>query len=229
MGNIGPVRSGPLESSGRPPISRSMNEAIAVILESRGVLRISGPDAHTFLQGIVSNDVTKAGEGRAIWSAFLTPQGKFLHDFFIVEQDGALLLTPERARLEDFAKRLKLYKLRSQVEIEDLSDELALVALLGGQDSGLEGAVFPDPRHPGLGQLAITPRAGLEETLTEKGFIQGVLEDYDRARIPLGLPDGSRDMEVEKAILLDNGFDELGGVDWDKGCYMFSYRDNRSI
>ena len=98
-----------------------MTESTAILLEDRGVLRISGPDARSFLQGIVSNDVDKATAERAIWSAFLTPQGKYLHDFFLVEADGALLLEGERARLADLAKRLKLYKLRSKAEVEDVS------------------------------------------------------------------------------------------------------------
>lgn len=211
-----------------------MTESTAILLEDRGVLRISGPDARSFLQGIVSNDVDKATAERAIWSAFLTPQGKYLHDFFLVEADGALLLEGERARLADLAKRLKLYKLRSKAEVEDVSDDFAVAALVGDaalQALGLAeepgaaapfggGIAYADPRLAAAGARAILPAGTAEDTLKEAGFALGARADYDRVRIPLGLPDGSRDMEIDKAILLENGFDELQGVDWQKGCYL---------
>jgi folate-binding protein YgfZ len=211
-----------------------MTQPLAVILENRGLLSVEGPDTRAFLQGIVSNDVEKASEGRAIWSAFLTPQGKFLHDFFIVEHAGALWLTPEAERQDDLMKRLKLYKLRSQAEITDRRESHAVVALLGdaareavglpaeagAAEAVLGGVAFTDPRLAEMGAIAILPRDGATEGLEAAGFAFGEPGDYDRARIPFGLPDGGRDMEVEKATLLDNGFDELGGVDWKKGCYM---------
>ena len=213
---------------------QAMTDATAILLEDRGVLRISGPDARAFLQGIVSNDVDKATADHAIWSAFLTPQGKYLHDFFLVEREGALLLEGERARLADLMKRLKIYKLRSKAEIEDVSESHAVAALVGdraAETAGLAaepgaaaafagGIAYVDPRLAEAGARAILPAEGAETALQEAGFALGGRADYDRVRIPLGLPDGSRDMEVDKAILLENGFDELQGVDWKKGCFM---------
>ncbi len=208
------------------------------ILEARGLLRAAGPDARTFLQGMVSNDVTKVGPERAVWSAFLTPQGKFLHEFFMTGQPGAgaesLLLDCEAARLDDLRGRLARYKLRAKIELTDVSADLAVAAIFG--DGALEalglpaelgvakpfggGVAYVDPRLAGLGARAVLPRAGARAALEGAGIAAATLADYDALRIGLGVPDGSRDLEIERSPLLENGFDELHGVDWDKGCFM---------
>ena len=195
---------------------------LACPLDDRGLLHIAGPDRAAFLQGLVSNDVAKLGPARALWAAFLTPQGKYLHDFFLLDDGEAILLEGERARLPDLLRRLKVYRLRSKVELAEAPElrvwalwgEGALAALgLPEEPGAAEGRVFVDPRHAGLGARAIA--AG-----PPPGFAAGERADYEGRRIGLGVPDGSRDLEVEKAILLENGFDELGAIDWDKGCWM---------
>ena len=205
-----------------------------VPLAHRGVLRLSGPDVQAFLQGVISNDVEKATEEQAIWAAFLTPQGKYLHDFFLVAQDGDLLLEGELERLPDLMKRMKIYKLRANAEIIGPLDDVAVAVVHGegsltalglpdrpGAAKALEGGVaFVDPRLAEAGARLLLPVDALAAVGERLGLVQGQEEDYERRRIALGLPDGSRDMQVEKAILLECGFDELGGVDWDKGCYM---------
>ncbi|GAB4360448.1 MAG: folate-binding protein YgfZ [Kiloniellaceae bacterium] len=207
--------------------------ATAVILEHRGVLQVSGADRAGFLQGIVSNDVTRVGPGTAIWAAFLTPQGKFLHEFFLAAAGDAFLLDCEAGRAADLARRLKLYKLRAQVAVE-ARDDLAVAALFGAgalEKLGLpaepgatvalgKGLAFVDPRLAELGARAILPKETIGNTLADAGFTPGSLADYDALRIAAGAPDGSRDLEVEKSTLLESGFDELHGVDWHKGCYM---------
>ncbi|MDF2097291.1 CAF17-like 4Fe-4S cluster assembly/insertion protein YgfZ [Aquibaculum arenosum] len=200
----------------------------------RGVLRIAGPDARSFLQGIVTADVERASEARAIWSAFLTPQGKYLHDFFLLERGEALLLEMAAERREDLARRLKPYKLRAKVEIVPADDDW-VVALLWGDEVATRlglpteagaagplggGLAFFDPRLPEAGARALLPGGEAEAILAEAGFQEAPRADWEEQRIALGLPDGGRDMEVEKAILLENGFDELGGVDWRKGCFL---------
>ncbi|MEQ8806777.1 MAG: folate-binding protein, partial [Rhodospirillales bacterium] len=210
-----------------------MTEQTYVVLEDRGVLAISGDDARTFLQGLVSNDINKVSATRAIHAALLTPQGKYLHDFFIAEAPGGgLLMDCERARLEDLAKRLKLYKLRAKAVIEDQSEQWRVAALPGGagtaalgSDAGTTqakdgGVLFTDPRLAALGARAILPKDSAEATLSGLGLTAGDRTDYDILRLGLGVPDGSRDMVVDKSILLESGFDELNGVDWKKGCYM---------
>jgi folate-binding protein YgfZ len=203
----------------------------AARLEHRAVLRVSGLDARPFLQGLVSNDVTKVTPARAIYAGLLTAQGRYLHDFFIAEQDGALLLEAERARRDDLRKRLTLYKLRSKVAIEPVDDltvlafwpaaalgALGLPAEPGAATARAGGLVLVDPRLAALGARALVPTAGLDAALD--GFAPATPDDYDRHRLALGVPDGSRDLVAEKSLLLESGFDELGGIDWQKGCYV---------
>src|SRR5260370_39292244 len=105
-----------------------MAQANFVILEGRGVLAVSGPDRRVFLQGLVSNDVEKLGANRAVYAALLTAQGKYLHDFIMVEVGEAIWLDAEGARLGDLRRRLSLYRLRAKVEIAE-RPELAVAAL----------------------------------------------------------------------------------------------------
>jgi folate-binding protein YgfZ len=197
-----------------------------VLARDRALIALSGPDRYGFLQGIVSNDVAKATAERAIYAAFLTPQGKYLHDIFIAALGDRLLIDCEAGRRTDLLRRLSLYKLRSKVT---LAEENGLVVGLHFGPSALaglglqpqagaaraEGAgiLFVDPRLAELGARAILPGA-------QAPAETGTAADYDRLRLSLGVPDGSRDLPVEKAILLENGFDELNAIDWDKGCYM---------
>lgn len=211
-----------------------MSDARFLVADDRGVLALAGQDARTFLQGLISADVTAVNADRARWAALLTPQGKFLYDMILVEHQGALWLDCESARRADLAKKLGLYRLRAEVAITDRSEDLA-VALVWGADAadslGLPaqpgaarawqgGVALVDPRLAAAGARVIAPRAGLAAALAEAGLTAGQRNDWDRLRIGLGLPDGSRDLVIEKAILLENGFDELGGIAWDKGCWM---------
>jgi folate-binding protein YgfZ len=196
------------------------------VLEDRGVLSVSGPDRVSFLQGLVSNDIEKAGPGSAVYAALLTPQGKYLYDFFIVEAGetgDALLLDCERAGLDGLMRRLSLYKLRTDVTFKDRSGEWAIAVIFGSGsiEATIEGvAVFADPRLAKAGVRCILPKAEARTILEKAGLTLTDEADYDRLRLTLGLPDGSRDLIAEKSTLLESGFDELNGVDWDKGCYM---------
>lgn len=181
-------------------------------LPDRGVLEVAGEDRVPFLQGLVSNDVTGAAPGRAVWAALLTPQGKWLADFFILSDGERLLLDCEREQAPMLAQRLSRFRLRSRVVLRDLSEEFVVHAGWGGAPlpSGLVAA--PDPRLPEAGwrALAPAPLPGVDATA----------EDWDRHRLVLGLPEGSRDLAAEQTVLLEAGFDELRGVSWTKGCYM---------
>ncbi len=179
-------------------------------LPDRGVLELTGEDRVAFLQGLVSNDVAALAPGEACWAALLTPQGKWLADFFVVATDGALLIDAERAQVPALAQRLSRFRLRSKVALRDAADSLHVHAAWGAAPPA-QGIVFADPRLPEAGWRVLTP-APLPTDATP--------EDYDRHRLALGLPDGSRDMEAEKSVLLEAGFDELHGVSWSKGCYM---------
>ncbi len=199
-------------------------------LNNRGVIAISGDDCVDFLQGIVSNDVSKVTDESAGYGAFLTPQGKYLYDFFMIRRGETLFLETERDRIDGFIKRLTLYTLRARVTLEDASEDVRVAAIFGDGVSDVipakkgstiplgDGLFYRDPRLAEAGARAILPVNGA--SILTLGATETSFEDYDRHRIALGLPDGSRDLIVEKSVLLENGFDELGGVDWDKGCYM---------
>ncbi|MBF0374372.1 MAG: folate-binding protein, partial [Alphaproteobacteria bacterium] len=107
-----------------------MSDRRAIPLEHRGVLAVTGEDARAFLQGLTSNDVNRVAADRALWSALLTPQGRFLFEFFMVEHDGALLLECETARRDDLLRKLSMYKLRSKVGVAK-RDDLSVFALIG--------------------------------------------------------------------------------------------------
>jgi tRNA-modifying protein YgfZ len=191
-------------------------------LPERGVLAVAGEDRFSFLQGLVSNDVTEARPGRAVWAALLTPQGKWLADFFIVSDStfadspfadsGRLLLDCERAQIAMLLARLQRYRLRARVSLADVSAELEVYAAWNGDPPPAPAVIAaPDPRLPEAGWRLLSPTP-LAATAS--------FADWDRHRLSLGLPDGSRDLEPERTLLLEAGFDELAGVSWTKGCYM---------
>ncbi len=175
-------------------------------LAHRSVLSVSGEDRVSYLQGLLSNDVAAAAAGRAVWAALLTPQGKWLADFFIFAEPDRLLLDAEAAQAEDLARRLTRFRLRARVSVTP--DPLRVYAAWDGPPPA--GLAAPDPRLPEAGWRVLAGE--LPATADAAG--------YDAHRLRLGLPDGSRDMDAEKSVLLEAGFDELGGVSWTKGCFM---------
>ena len=203
----------------------------------RSILAVRGPDRKTFLQGLVTNDVMQVNAETALYACLLTANGRFLHDFLVFEQEDTLLLTPERARAEDLYRLLRRYVLRSKVELTLLSDwsihgvcgteasaETATRAATGfapdakaGQARALAGGmVCLDPRTVQLGAVAVLPPGS--DAFSQ--LPQGDFSIWDRLRIGLGVPDGSRDLIPERAILLENNIARLNGISWTKGCYM---------
>ncbi len=188
-----------------------------VLLSNRSVLRITGNDRLSFLQSLVSNDLTQLSPEKALYTLLLTPQGKFQDDFFVVAQGEALFLTPEREEAEALKNRLSLYKLRSHVTL-DLLDTWHLgshpvpSALPCGTVLREHPFIeFVDPRLSALGTLLL----GSFSIDTSLNF-----DLYDTHRLSLGVPDGGRDMIRGKAIPLENGLDQLNAIDWNKGCYL---------
>jgi folate-binding protein YgfZ len=210
-----------------------MADASFVLLPDRSVLAVSGPDHRPFLQGLVSNDVEKVGQATARYAALLTAQGKYLHDFMMIEVGESLWLDAEASRLGDLKKRLSTYRLRAKVALDE-KPELTVAAVLGNGAAAVfdlpispgaarafgSGVAFVDPRLAGLGARAILPREIARTALADAGLVEEAFDVYDRLRLSLGIPDGSRDLVLEKSILLESGFDELNGVDWGKGCYI---------
>ncbi len=204
------------------------------LLAHRGVLVVSGEDRVAFLQGLVSNDVERVADTRAIHAALLTAQGRFQHDMVIAGFGESLLLDVERDRAEALAKKLSIYKLRSRVAVApdlagrevavafggDAIDALGLPPEAGAARIDGDVVALVDPRLPALGVRVVAPAGQAAPWLTARGFDVAPPESYETLRLSLGVPDGSRDLVVDKALLLENGFDELNGVDWKKGCYM---------
>jgi len=158
-----------------------MQNQHSTALHNRGVLRVSGPDADAFLQGLITNDLDKAVDGHAIYAALLSPQGKILFSFFIARREDAFWIDCPAELAAALAKRLALYKLRSAVAIEDVWETYCVTVTWGNAANG--GAEsFADPRLPALGYRRISPRAGLEDS-----------GGYDPHRITLAVPEGGRD------------------------------------
>jgi len=178
-------------------------------LAGRGVVEVTGEDRAGFLQGLVSNDVAEAAPGRAVWAALLTPQGRWLAEFFVFAEGERLLLDAERAHIPALVQRLSRFRLRARVALADASERLFVHAVWG--EAPPAGIAAPDPRLAEAGWRALLPAvaAGAADEAA-----------YDSHRLALGLPDGSKDLDAEKSLLLEAGFDELNGVSWSKGCYM---------
>jgi folate-binding protein YgfZ len=185
-------------------------------LADRGVLRVSGPQCETFLQDLVSNDLTTLLPGEARYAALLTPQGKILFDMIIVavEENGAraFIIDCAREQAPDLAKRLGFYKLRAKVTIEDQSARVAVLAYLDGPPQ-TGGIGVRDPRSEVLGYRAYVPRdkAGATETNASP---------YEARRIEAGVPKGGVDFVYGDAFPHDANFDRINGVDFRKGCYI---------
>ena len=181
-------------------------------LPARGVIEVTGVDRVGFLQGLVSNDVAAAVAGRAVWAAVLTPQGRWLADFFIIADGDRLLLDVERDQAAMLAQKLSRFRLRAKVALRDLSEMLFVHVAWSGLPALPAGTIAAaDPRLAGAGWriIAAGPLAANADALA-----------WNAHRLALGLPEGSADLEAEKSLLLEAGFDELNGVSWTKGCYM---------
>jgi folate-binding protein YgfZ len=178
-------------------------------LPERGVIAVEGDDRVAFLQGLVSNDIEAVSPIRAVWTALLTAQGKWLADFFVFAQGETLLLDCEAEQIPMLIQRLSRYRLRMRVTLRPEPALHVHVAWAGRPD--VPGVVAPDPRLPDFAwrMLSAEPLAA-----------NATPEDWDRYRLAAGVPDGSKDMEADRSVLLEAGFDELAGVSWSKGCYM---------
>lgn len=179
-------------------------------LESRAVIRLSGPDSRSLMQGLITNDIEVLSSDIALYAGLLTPQGKFLFDMIIVPEGDDLVLDVEAERKPDLMRRLMMYKLRSDVEIID--DPRDVWALFDGTaDAGL---AYADPRHRSLHTRVISA------SNPAPGAAPLALESYEERRIRHGVPDGSRDMKIEKDFWLETNAEKINGVSFTKGCFV---------
>lgn len=180
---------------------------MTIRLTDRAVIALSGPQAREFLQGLVTNDVNRVGPTTPIYAALLTPQGKVLFDFLVFDSAGGLLLDCPAGQRDALAKRLSLYRLRAKVEIVPRDD----LAVVWSGDPVFALPLIRDPRRPALGYRAILPGGSISATPGN--------DSYLAHRLTLGVPEGA-DFGQDKMFALDADLDELGGVAFDKGCYV---------
>ncbi|HEU5048185.1 MAG TPA: folate-binding protein [Rickettsiales bacterium] len=179
------------------------------LLAGRSVIAVSGNDARDFLQGLITNDVRQVTPQLAIFTALLSPQGKFLYDFFIIEHEGKLLLDIERMYEAELVKRLSMYKLRAQVEIAPLSD-WQVAAVWGTPPAGQGEVIYADPRLPAMGV----------RMLGRNLSVAGDEETYHAYRLALAIPDGAKDLTQNRSLPMEWGYDKLNAIDFNKGCYV---------
>ena len=204
-----------------------------VILAERGLIALRGDDARALLQGVISTTIERVTPTSVSYGALLTPQGKYLFDFIIMQINDTLFLDTERDRAADLMRRLMLYRMRAKVEIVDQSEQFEIAALVGDAAGRLDlperpgaaratddGLLMIDPRLRQLGGRAVLPRGRAAAILEAMGFASLPQAAYEETRLALGVPDGARDLVVERSTLLESGFEELRGVDFDKGCFV---------
>ena len=190
--------------------------AKVAVLGSRAVLRVSGPDARAWLQGLVTNDVETIPAGQARFAALLTPQGKIIADFLVAPDGDGLLLDCAADQAGALAKRLAMYRLRAQIEIGDVSGSLAVAAGWDGEaPPALNGRIFDDPRDARLGWRAIAAPDALERLGQPADE-----SDWHAHRIACGVPQGGVDFVWGDTFPHEANMDRLHGVDFHKGCYV---------
>jgi len=173
---------------------------MAEAANDRTVLKISGGDARKFLQDLVTNDLDKGG---VIYAALLTPQGKYLFDFFLFEQEGTWLLDVKSDRAAALAQRLAMYRLRADVVIEDSG--LRVQRGLGAAPDG----AYADPRHAAMGWRLYASETGSTASI-----------DWDAIRVEYCIPETGIELIADETYILEAGFERLHGVDFKKGCYV---------
>ncbi|WP_417772458.1 YgfZ/GcvT domain-containing protein [Stappia sp.] len=205
-----------------------MSEGTGVRLSGRGVLRVCGPDARHFLQNLLTNDLDTVDETGAGHGALLTPQGKILFAFLVArarDAQDAYLLESDAQSLAELARRLRFYKLRSKVEITDISDTTSVHALWGADAPAAEGAlaravVFADPRLAAMGTRVLLDHgeAGAPDAI--EGFSAAPESAYHTRRVVFCVPEAPFDFALGEAFPHDVDMDQLGGVAFDKGCFV---------
>jgi len=194
------------------------------LLPERGVVKVAGEDARKFLNGLLTTDVARVSPQRASFAALLTPQGKIMVDMIVAENPpedgGGFFLDIPRALAITLVDRLNFYKLRAKVIAEDLSAVLGIMAVWEGTGSTEYGLCYADPRLPELGMRCMLPPHLVAEAAADLGAALVEDKDYEAHRIGLGVPRGGLDFRYNDAFPHEADMDQLGGIDFDKGCYV---------
>jgi len=211
-----------------------MNIKNVYILDDRAILYINGEDAKEFLQNLISNDINKVSDVNSCFSSLLTPQGKFLYEFIIVKHKSGYLLDCEKPQAEELFKQLSLYKLRSKVEILNLSNEFVTAAfsrekfltfdnaknVSGFTIKYREDPIFLDPRNKQLGARLIINLEKLYLSLKKLDLHNANLKEYYSLSHSLGIVPKDLNKLKDKLFGIECNFEELNGIDFKKGCYV---------
>lgn len=200
-----------------------MADTKIALLPDRGAVTVAGEDARTFLQGLITNDMALIDTQPALHAGLLTPQGKILFDFFVVATPEGFCLEVTRSKAGELVERLKMYKLRSKVEIVDASADYTVAAIWGGEyapkGNGKPPLLFTDPRLPGMGYREMTTLRS-DWALGGETCDSATQDEYHAHRIGLGVPEGGRDYAFGDAFPHEALFDQLHGVSFKKGCFV---------
>ncbi len=211
-----------------------MNIKNVYILDDRAILYISGEDSKEFLQNLISNDINKVSDVNSSFSSLLTPQGKFLYEFIIVKHKSGYILDCEKPQAEELFKQLSLYKLRSKVEILNLSNEFVVAAFSyekfltfdeakdqpGYTIIYREDPIFLDPRNKELGARLIINLEKLYLSLKKLDLHDANLKEYYSLSHSLGIVPKDLNKLKDKLFGIECNFEELNGIDFKKGCYV---------
>jgi folate-binding protein YgfZ len=211
-----------------------MNTQNVYILEDRGILFINGVDAKEFLQNLISNDINKVDEANSCFSSLLSPQGKFLFAFIIVKHKSGYFIDCEKSQTEALFKQLSVYKLRSKVEIMNLSNEFVVAAFNREKFLKFEGAkdrpgntikyredsILLDPRNKDLGARLIINLEKLYLSLKKLELKDSPIDEYYQLSHELGIAQKDMNKLQNKLFGIECNFEELNGIDFQKGCYV---------
>ena len=211
-----------------------MNTQKVYILEDRGILYINGADANEFLQNIISNDINKVNKENSCFASLLSPQGKFLFAFIIVKHKSGYFIDCEKSQVEALFKQLNVYKLRSKVEIMNLSNEFVVAAFnrdkflkfegakdtLGNTIKYREDCILLDPRNKDLGARLIINLEKLYLSLKKLELKDSPVSEYYQLSHELGIAQKNMNKLQNKLFGIECNFEELNGIDFQKGCYV---------
>ena len=211
-----------------------MNNKNVYILEDRGILFINGSDVKEFLQNLITNDINKVDDANSCFSSLLSPQGKFLFDFLVIKHKKGYLIDCEKKQAEQLFNKLNIYKLRSKVEIINLSNEFVIAAfnyekfmsfkeakdILGYTFKYREDPIILDPRHKKLGGRLIINLEKLYLSLKKLDLKSAEPNEYYKFSHELGIPQRDMDKLSDKLFGIECNFEELNGIDFKKGCYV---------
>ena len=211
-----------------------MNINSACILEDRGILFIDGVDAKDFLQNIITNDINKVSEHNSCFASLLNPQGKFLFEFLVIQHKKGYFIDCEKNQINELFKQLSLYKLRSSVQILNLSNEFVVAALSYEKFKSMEGSkdqlgftlkyredpILLDPRNKKLGARLVINLEKLYLSLKKLDLKSTKHEEYYNLSFELGIAQQNTDKLKNKIFGIECNFDELNAIDFKKGCYI---------